>query len=256
MPQFLIGFQAPAQTVLEPLAAALAFAALVLLALRSDRPALKTALALGAVVVGGLLLNLLLIAVGVDDLITRNLIALWIPAALVVAAGFGARWAGRLGIAGAVALCAIGVTAAIGVATNRDFQRPDWRVLVHMLGAAPATGRVILIQHYRDLLPLSLYEHALQFMGGSHAHVSEVDVVAMSAPRVNLCWWGAACNLSPSTLQGSYPLRGFHPAWRGRDLQFSVLDLRASRPVLLDRAVVSRALTATTLRRDDLLIQR
>jgi mannosyltransferase len=256
IPQSLIGFQAPAQNVLEALAAALALSALVLLALCSDGPALKTALAFGAVALGGLVLNLLLIAVGVDDLITRNLIALWIPAGLVVAAGFGARWAGRLGVAGAVAMCAIGVTAAIGVATNRDFQRPDWRVLVHMLGAAPASGRVILIQHYRDLLPLSLYEHALRFMGSSHAHVSELDVIAMSAPHVNLCWWGAACNLAPSTLQSSYPLRGFHPVWRGRDLQFSVLDLKASRAVLLDRAVVSRALTATTLRRDGLLIQR
>jgi 4-amino-4-deoxy-L-arabinose transferase-like glycosyltransferase len=64
--------------------------------------------ATGAVALGGLLLNLVLIAVGVDDLITRNLIALRVPAALVVAAGFGARWAGRLGIAGGVAMCAIG----------------------------------------------------------------------------------------------------------------------------------------------------
>ena len=78
----------------------------------------------------------------------------------------------------------------------------------------------------------------------------------MSAPDVPLCWWGAACNLSASTLQRSYPLRGFHAAWRRHDLQFSVLDLRSSRPVLLDRAVVSRAVTATTLRRDGLLIQR
>ena len=169
IPQFLVGFQTPAQSVLEPLAAALALGALVLLALRSDAPALRRAVALGAVAVGGLLLNLVLIAVGFDDLITRNLIALWVPAALVVAAGFGARWAGRLGVAGAVAMCAIGVTAAIGVATNRAFQRPDWRVVAHMLGSAPASGRVILIQHNRDLLPLSLYEHGLRFMGGSHA---------------------------------------------------------------------------------------
>ncbi|MGZ4185242.1 MAG: hypothetical protein ACXVFA_07945 [Solirubrobacteraceae bacterium] len=196
-------------------------------------------------------MNLLLIAVGVDDLITRNLIALWVPAALVIAAGFGARWAGRVGIAGAVAMC------AIGVATNRDFQRPDWRVVAHMLGVAPAAGRVILIQHYRDLLPLSLYEQGLRFMrGGAHADVTEVDVVAMSAPKVSLCWWGAACNLSPSTLQRSYPLLDFHPVWRRHDLQFSVLDLRSPRPVLLDRTVVSHALTATTLPRDGLLIQR
>jgi hypothetical protein len=153
-------------------------------------------------------------------------------------------------------MCAIGVTAAIGVATNRNFQRPDWRVLAHLLGSAPVSGSMILLQHYRDLLPRSLYEHGLRFLGGSHADVTELDVVAMSAPRVGLCWWGAACNLSPSMLQRSYPVHGFHPAWRRRVLQFTVLDLRASRPVLLDRAVISRALTATTLRRDGVLIQR
>lgn len=82
-PQFLIGFQSPAQSVLEPLAAALALGALVLLALRSDARVLRPALALAAIAVGGLLLNLILIAVSVDDLITRNVIALWVPAALV-----------------------------------------------------------------------------------------------------------------------------------------------------------------------------
>jgi hypothetical protein len=124
------------------------------------------------------------------------------------------------------------------------------------VGPARAAGRVILIQRYRDLLPLSLYEHGLQFMGASHADVTELDVVAMSAPSVPLCWWGAACNLPSSTLQRSYPLRGFYPVWHRRDLQFSVLALRASRPVRLDRQIVSRALTATTLARDALLIQR
>ena len=93
-------------------------------------------------------------------------------------------------------------------------------------------------------------------MRGAHADVTEVDVVAMSAPHVNLCWWGAACNLSASTMQRSYPLRGFHPAGQRRDRQFTVLDLRASTPVLVDRAAVSRALTTTTLQRDALLIQR
>ena len=235
IPQFLVGFQTPAQSVLEPLAAALALGALVLLALRSDAPALRRAVALGAVAVGGLLLNLVLIAVGFDDLITRNLIALWVPAALVVAAGFGARWAGRLGVAGAVAMCAIGVTAAIGVATNRAFQRPDWRVVAHMLGSAPASGRVILIQHNRDLLPLSLYEHGLRFMGGSHAHVTELDVVAIGAPRVHAVLVGrglqsvaidaaalvSAARLSSGVAQARAAVHGARPAG---------LEARAGRP--------------------------
>jgi mannosyltransferase len=259
IPQFLIGFQAPGRAVLEPLAAAIALIGLVALVLRSEARARRRALALGALVVAGLALNLALIAAGVDDLITRNLIALWPPAAMLVAAGLGARRAGLLGVAAATVLCATGVVAAVGVATNRSFQRPDWRAVARVLGPrAPAgsAGRAILIQHYRDLLPLSLNMSGLRFMSRRGAEVSQLDVISISAPRVPLCWWGAACNLSPSPMQSSYPIRGFHVQWRRRALQFTILQMDASRPVHLTPREVSRVLTSTSLRRDDLLVQR
>ena len=100
IPQFLTGFQAPAQTVIESLAAAMAVTGLALLVLRADAPTQRRAATLGGIAIGGLALNLALIAAGVDDLITRNVIALWVPAALVVAAGFAARRAGALGAGG------------------------------------------------------------------------------------------------------------------------------------------------------------
>jgi hypothetical protein len=86
--------------------------------------------------------------------------------------------------------------------------------------------------------------------------VSELDIVAIGAPRVRLCWWGAACNLAPTRLQDSYPVPGFHVVWRRRALQFTVLRLVSSTPVALTPRAVSEALTLTTLRRDELLIQR
>lgn len=75
-------------------------------------------------VVSGFALNLLLIAGWIDDLTTRNVIALWVPAAVVVAAGLGARRARAIGVAAAVALCVIGIVATVGVDVNRSFQRP------------------------------------------------------------------------------------------------------------------------------------
>jgi mannosyltransferase len=259
IPQFLIGFQAPAQDVLRPLAAAMALIGLGLLVPRSEAIARRRALALAGLALGGLALTLILIAGGVDDLITRNVIVLWLPAALVVAAGLGAPRARVLGIAAAGVLCAIGIVAVAGVATDRSFQRPDWRAVARVLGPRPpagSPGRAILIQRYRDLLPLSLNLPGLRFMGRGGAMVTELDVIAISAPRVPLCWWGAACNLSPSTMQRSYPVPGFRVAWRRRALQFTILQLDAARPLHLTRREVSRVLVTTPMRRDGLLVQR
>jgi hypothetical protein len=208
--------------------------------------------------IGGLLLNLILVAGGVDDLITRNVLALWLPAALLVAGGLGARRAGLIGLLATSVLCGTGMAGAIGVAAERNLQRPDWRGVARVLGARPQTGtRAILVQHYRDLLPLSLYLPGLNFWRGSGSRpVRELDVVAISAPRVKLCWWGAACNLTPSHLQSSYSIRGFHEVWIRHAYQFTILRLMADRPAPLSTAAVSRVLTTTTMRHDELLIQR
>lgn len=91
---------------------------------------------------------------------------------------------------------------------------------------------------------------------GGPIRVSELDLISIAAPRVALCWWGAACNLSPSTMQSSYPVAGFHPVWRRRAYQFTVLRMVSRSPIALSSADVSRVLHTTTLRRDELLIQR
>ena len=67
--------------MIESLAAAMAVTGLALLVLRADAPTQRRAATLGGIAIGGLALNLALIAAGDDDLITRNVIALWVPAA-------------------------------------------------------------------------------------------------------------------------------------------------------------------------------
>jgi mannosyltransferase len=260
VPQFLIGFGAPVQGLLYVLASLAVLAALVLLALRSDPREQRVTLAVGAIAIGGLLLNLVLVAAGIDDLITRNVIALWVPAALLVAGGLGARRAGLAGIVATVVLCATGVVATAGVAVDRNLQRPDWRGVARVLGTKPAPGvgtRAILVQHYRDLLPLSLYLPGLRFWTGrGPGTVTELDVVSFSAPRVALCWWGAACNLTPSQMQHTYAVAGFHELLVRKVYQFTVMRLVSDRPVALTPRSVSRALHTTTLPRDELLYQR
>ncbi len=259
VPEFLIGFQAPAARVLERLAEAAVLVAFVLLAWRGTALERRGAVVAGTIAVCGLALNLLLVAGGVDDLITRNVLSLWPPAAIVVAAGLGGRRAGWLGGGAVLALCVTGVVAVTGVAVDRSFQRPDWRAVGRVLGARPSARvgeRAILVQDYRDLLPLSLYLPDLHFLRGSSALVDQLDVISIGAPRVPLCWWGAACNLSDSAMQSNYEIRGFHVAWRRRALQFTVMALDASKPVRLTPAMVASALRTTTYRRDELLTQR
>jgi 4-amino-4-deoxy-L-arabinose transferase-like glycosyltransferase len=259
VPQFMIGFGSPAYGVLEPVAFALAVFGLLLLALRSARFERRGALLAGGLALSGLILNLLLVAVGIDDLLTRNVLALWMPAALLVTGGFAASRARLIGGLAAAALCMIGIVAAVGVARNRNLQRPDWRPVARLLGPRPPSGqRLILVQHYRDLLPLSLYVPDLKFMRERGATVSEVDVISFTSPSTaGFCWWGSACNLWPSRMQTGYALPGFTAVSRATANQFTVLRMRASRgPAFVSARAVARALRTTRFQNDELLIQR
>ena len=259
IPQFAAGFDGPAHSLLEPVAMAILILALVLLATRSDAATRRGARLAGGLALAGFVLSLILVAVGFDDLLTRNMLAIWTPAALLVAAGLAAPRARIAGLIAAAALCGIGLTAALGAAVNRDLQRPDWRVVAEALGRhGPPGGRAILVQHYRDLLPLSLYVPGLRFWPG-HAPipVRELDVVSFtSPPGAGFCWWGSACNLWPSRMQSAYPVPGFAPLSERHALQFTIFRLEAGRRVRLTPGAVARVLHTTSFRNDELLIQR
>jgi hypothetical protein len=259
IPQFLIGTGMPVHPVLEPIAAAIAVGAILLVLVRAEERERHGALLAGGLAIAGLVLMLIFVAVGVDDLITRNLLAIWLAAAVLVAGGLGARRAGVLGILATAAICAIGVTAVAGVDFDRRLQRPDWRPVARSLGPLPDAGteaRAILIQHYRTLLPLSLYLPRLQKLHRPGARVSQFDVISIRSPQEAVCWWGAACNLIPSQLQAGYPVPGFRDTSRRRVRQFTILQMTASRPVLLRPSAVSAVLRTTRLAHDELLIQR
>jgi mannosyltransferase len=259
LPQFLIGTDAPARAALKFGAFALSLLALVLLAapVRRDPGELAGALVAAALALLGLALALLLIVAGFDDLITRNVIELWLPAAVVVAAGFAAPdgIAARIGVLAAAGLCAIGLTAAIAVAVTPSMQRPDWPGVARTLGTQPPPGqaRAILIQRFTTLLPLKLY---LPRLGRFHnAKVTQLDVISMRSPHRQDCWWGAECNLVASPMQRRYPIAGMRTAWVRQVGQFTIRRLVAPRPLMLTRAAVARGLTATSESQDKLMLQ-
>jgi mannosyltransferase len=259
VPQFSSGFEGPAHGVFEPVAIACVVLAIVLLFTRSGAALRRGALVAGGLALAGFVLSLVLVAVGFDDLLTRNMLAIWAACALLVAGGLAVPRPVGVGVVLAVVLCVMGVVTAVGVAFDRNYQRPDWRVVASALGrGAPAGGRAILVQHYRDLLPLSLYVPGLQFWrGGGATRVREFDVVSFTSPAsAGFCWWGSACNLWPSRAQPRYAVPGFREVSRRHVLQFTVIRLAAPAPVRVTPAEVARALTATHLVNDELLVQR
>lgn len=248
-PQFLLGTGAPARTWLKLAGAVAVLIAAVLLVFRADWRERRGALVAGALGVIGFLISLGLIAAGVDELITRNVILVLIPLLVLIAGGLGARRAGALGLLGAATLCTIGLIATIAVAEDWRLQRPDWQAVANAIGASkptPGAGRAIITQNYTRLVPLALYVPRLRFMAPRGERVSEFDLIATTHPptdRGYFCWWGSVCNLRGSNLDAAVQLPGFHragPVIRIGD--FRILRLRSATPIHLTRGKVIRAL--------------
>jgi hypothetical protein len=259
-PQFLLGPDSPARAPLVVGAIVLVLAAVVLAICRTDADERGTARLGAGLAVAGLVLILFLIACGIDDLITRNVIALWVPAALGVSAGLGARRAGWLGLGPAALLCGAGIFVAGAVASDGYLQRPDWRVVAQALGPPPAPGTPpgrSSCSATSTSCRSRLYMPGLtRLHPGDSVRVGRLDVIAIKAPRVALCWWGAACNPSGSPAQRSYPIAGLAPARRRHRLQFMITTLNAARPIALTVATVAAGLRTTTSAQDEILIQR
>jgi mannosyltransferase len=250
--QFLLGTGAPARKWLELVGAAAVLLSVTMLARRADAHERRGAVVAGALALSGLVLSLVLLGAGLDELITRNVMVVLIPLIVLVSGGLGARRAGLLGLAGAVIICMIGITAVIDVAVDTNLQRPDWRALARAIGADRPTrgGRAILLQRDVFLMPLALDVPGLHFVKPLGARVRELDVIAIKAPKdAWFCWWGSACNLLSSKLDTSIRVHGFHrygPVLHVN--QFSILRLRSARTVRVAPGEVARALNRAPLK--------
>ena len=247
-PLFLLGPETHARVLLKFLAYAMVALGLALLVWRSRRRERQ-----GALLPGGLALVgfLLCVGPGHNTLLGRNLLPLWLPAALLLAAGLGVARARVAGVAATVVLCAIGITAVISVDTTYVLQRPNWQVLADSLGpwqqggATARDARMIIVQDNPGALPLALYLKDLHYLESPVVHrVTAIDVVAVAPYRElgGFCWWGSECNLEPSRLDRDYAIPGFHVVRRLRVEDFRVLELRATKPTTVVRAGLPAAL--------------
>jgi mannosyltransferase len=185
-----------------------------------------------------------LVLLGFDQVNTRNLLALWLPSGLVVAAGLGVRRAGALGVAGVAALCAIGIATVIAVAVNPAYQRPAWRSVAHAIDSD--TTRAVFAINGCQTLPLSLYVPGLRYAAAGGTAVREIDVIAAADQtdwyKVLVSGGFVVCKPQPHSVAIPQRLGSFHavgPVVRINN--FSVLRLRSAVPVRVTQRTFSAA---------------
>ncbi|MBV9213187.1 MAG: glycosyltransferase family 39 protein [Actinobacteria bacterium] len=151
---FLVGFAIPFEAVASALAG-LAAAVAVWLALRAARgDELNLARAAGALTAAGIAVPLVLALLGFDYLQSRNTVATLVPVAIVLGVGFVA---GRLGTTALVILCIVSIVTYVGVASERRYQRRDWRGAAQELGPARTSRLVVFSPPFSNLGPFRIY---------------------------------------------------------------------------------------------------
>lgn len=155
--------------------AALALAALGLLLWRGDADERRGAGVAAAVGLAGVGLPLLLGAFGADYFDGRNLIPVFVPLIVVLAAGFGIRRAGPAGLGLATAFCLCSLVFAIEIDRLPRLQREDLRNAAAEVGPL-RPGKAVVTIRYSGNQPLRWYLDA-RFAGGPLPPLREIDLV-------------------------------------------------------------------------------
>ena len=174
--QLLLSFDSP----LEPLtaaAAALIAAAGILFALTraegSNRRGVQIAGSIGA---ASFLVPCLLAVVGLDYVLSRNLIVAWVPLAIVVSAGLTSAAVRRLGQPALAVLAGFALVSTLGVAAEPAWQREDWRGAAETL--AQGDPRAILVREPSHARALRLYLADARPASPAPHRVAEVVAIA------------------------------------------------------------------------------
>ncbi|MBA3301808.1 MAG: glycosyltransferase family 39 protein [Thermoleophilaceae bacterium] len=180
--QFLIAYDAPGETLLAIAAALIAAAAIALLLTRGDQRERRGAKLAAGIIAAAVGIPFVLAIVDIDYLLARNLIAVWLPAALVVATGLAAARAKRAGAVLVALYAAMSITAVLAVAVDERYQRDDWREAAEQLGP-PAGTRAIVVTPGSGRLPMERYLNGARLFPESGLAVTEVDLIGLAERR-------------------------------------------------------------------------
>jgi Dolichyl-phosphate-mannose-protein mannosyltransferase len=176
--QFLVGLYGPQEILTAALAGVLVLGAVALIVYHGHERERRFALRVAIVAAAGMLVPLVLAFTHIFDIFDgRNVIAAWVPCALVVAAGLGATDAQRAGIAVGAGICLMSVLVILGIDTQPAYQRDDWRGVAHGLHA-PSSGSIVVTEA-NSLLPLSIYVPTLRKTDAKSVAAQEIEFVAL-----------------------------------------------------------------------------
>jgi mannosyltransferase len=240
---FLVGLSAP--SALLPLLAVVIACAATLGGLAFGEYEERRALLLaGSIGLGGFMVVLLGSLVGHDYLLTRNLLPLWVPLAVVLGIALAARGAAPLRAAVAASLFAISLGVALWAAFTPASQRADWRGLVAALGE-PTVDRLVLAPGF-EANPLELYLPRSQ-LASPGDHLAPELVLIRLKPGIDdaiggndgpfgpgdrgeecdgFTWWGSVCTRRVARAQRPIP-DGFVLTASGSTEQMDYLVYRA-----------------------------
>jgi mannosyltransferase len=220
--QFVQGVGGTPSVALSIVIAACALAGAALAAFRTtaeERRGALVALSIAAAAVG---LPVLLAILGKDYVIARNLIVVWVPLAVVAAAGWGASRAGAIGLVAAAGFFAASLAIVIAVDHESRLQRPDWRSAAKVIGPAPVE-RALVVPFIGDD-PLAYYLPDARVVRHGTVRASEVDVVG----------WALRRSRTPPP-----PAAGFRLVSRRHSGKLTFLRYTSSRPATFTRVQLS-----------------
>ena len=198
---FVAGNAAPRTAIVV---AACAVAAIALAAgLRGAGSEARAARLGGGLALAGLALVVLVGALGHDVLLARNVLALWAPAAVALAAALASPRLGSSGLGIAVALCALGLGLTLWVNATPDAQRTNWDDAAALLGSSPRARAVETDSGYYGKAMLASRDDLALTPPGGGPKVREVVTVTtrpVTDRSLGPCWWGSQCT------GGHYPI--------------------------------------------------
>jgi len=218
---FTVGVYGPLVLFALVIALLIAACAVVLVVRRGNERERNGARDAAIVAFGAIALPLVLAVTHLVDVYDgRNVLAFWVPLAVLIAIGLGAEQARRSGALLGGALCAIYLVMIVAANAIPDYQRDNWRGIAHTL-AKPTTARLIIAEAHA-VLPLSIYMGPLSSVSAAVPSVHEVDFVAVRHLRTVGPPQAAFVPSSPPT--------GFHLAGVTRKETFAISRFVAASP--------------------------